>query len=229
MSEYEKNKLLMYEIVITYLLENIDIISYNPTFLNAISKLKYAIERIKFKDIELSSDILRKTILTYKAKEDLIFTIIPVTTSLNNYAKEKNNIKLKEKTRLTQSYYIRLRDTELIEQSLAIIYFAKKYFKGLGKYGITKNSIQTLNIEILKFKNTLNNKSITFASNSTNISLVDSFTVAENVLTNQIDRLVEPLNLENQEFYNDYLTIRSMKYFEESEEEEYSLEEEFEE
>ena len=229
MSENENNKLLMYELIITYLLENNDIISYNPSFSDAISKLKEAINEIKFKDIELSSDVLGKTVLANKAKEDLIFTITPVTTSLFNFAKEINNIELKVKTRLTLSHYARLRDVELLEQSLAIMHFAKKNLNGLMKYGITKNSIQALSIKILIYKNALNKKLITFASNKTTLSLSDSFTKAENVLINQMDKLVEPLNLEYEEFYNDYLSIRSMKYFEEDGEEEYSLEEEVEE
>jgi hypothetical protein len=232
MSENEKNKLLMYETVITYLQENKDIISTYPSFPDALSKLKKAINEIKIKDIELTSNVLGKTIFVNSAKEDLIFTIIPITISIYNFAKEKNNIELKEKTRLTQSYYTRLRNIELVEQSLAIEHFTKKYLHGLIKYGITKNSVLELNTKILKFKNalnTFNNNLITLSSNSKTISLIDQFAEADNVMVNQIDKLVEPLNLENEEFYKDYLAIRSMKYFEEEGEEEYSLEVEIEE
>jgi hypothetical protein len=88
MSDNEKNKLLMYKIVITFLLENKDIISYNPSFSIAISKLKDAINKIKMKDMEISSNILGKTIITSEAKEDLIFTVILVTASQNNFAKK---------------------------------------------------------------------------------------------------------------------------------------------
>jgi hypothetical protein len=216
----------MYEMVITYLQENKDIISYNSSFSYAISKLRNAIDEIKLKDRELSSDVFGKTILTNKAKEDLIFTVIPLTTSLYNFAKEKNNLELKEKTRLTQSHCARLRDIELVNQSIAIMHLAIKNFDGLGKYGITKKTVQGLNIKILKFKNALNNKLFKFASSSTALSLNAAFTEAENILINEMDKLVEPFSMENEEFYNDYLSIRSMEYFEESEEEEYSLEEE---
>jgi hypothetical protein len=227
MSDNEKNKILMYEMIITYLLENKDVISYNPSFSNAISKLKEATEEIKLKDTEIFFDVLGKTIIANKAREVLILTVIPVTASLYNFAKEKNNIELKEKTRLTRSHFARLRDFELINQSFAIMYNAKKNLYGLGKYGITKKSIQELNIKILRFKNALNNKSITFASGSTTLSLNELYYEAENILKNQLDKLVEPFSMENEEFYNDYLSIRSMEYFEETEEEEeYSLEEE---
>jgi hypothetical protein len=226
MSDSEKNRLSMYETVIMYLLENKDIISVNRSFSFTINKLRKAIDEIKIKDKELSSDTLEKTILTYNAKDELIFALVPVTAALYNFAKENGNIELKEKCRMSQSNLVRLRDNELLNKSIAMHHFALNYFSRLGKFGIRKNTLQDLNNKIEKFRNALDNKIVTFVSSNAVLSLNASFQEAERILNDQMDKLMEPFNDENEEFYDDYLSIRSMEYVEGYEDESLEIENE---
>ena len=224
MSDSEKNRMSMYETVITYLLENKDVISINRSFSHAISKLRKVIDEIKIKDKELSSDALEKTIITNEAKDDLIFALVPVTSALYNFAKESANIELKEKVRLSQSNLVRLRDNELLNKSIAVHHFAGIYISKLGKFRIKKNVLHALNQKIEKFRDALDNKIVTFVSSNAVLSLNASFQDAENILNNQLDKLMEPFSDEYEEFYDDYLSIRSMEYFEEYEDESLEME-----
>lgn len=226
MSDNEKNRLSMYETVIMYLLENKDIISVNRSFSYAITKLRKTIDEIKIKDRELSSDTLEKTILTYNAKDELVFALVPVTAALYNFAKESGNLELKEKCRMSQSTLVRLRDNELLNKSIAMHHFAVNFLTRLGKYGIKKNVLQELNNKIEKFRDALDNKIVTFVSSNAVLALNASFQDAENILNNQLDKLMEPLNDEYEEFYDDYLSIRSMEYVEEYEDESLEIENE---
>jgi hypothetical protein len=219
MGDNEKSKLTMYETVITYLLENRDIISVNRSFSHTISRLRKAIDEIKVKDRELSSDTMEKTLLAYKIKDELIFTLIPITSALYSIARETGNIELKEKTRLSQSYFIRLRDTELVNISLAIHQLAVRNSYRLGKHNITKTMVHNLKDKTEKFRDALDNKIITFVSSNAALSLKSAFQDADDILTNQMDKLMEPLSDEYEEFYDDYLAIRSNEYFEEYEDE----------
>ncbi|MCX6149199.1 MAG: hypothetical protein NTX22_01600 [Ignavibacteriales bacterium] len=224
MSDNEKNKLSMYQTVISYLNENRDIISTNRSFYYAISKLRKAMDEIKVRDKELSSDALEKTITTYNAKDELLFSLVPITTALFTFARESGNIELKEKTRISHSHLIRLRDSELANKAFAILQYAMSNLSKLNKYGVLKSTLQELNLKIESFRDALDSKIITFVSSTAALSLNASFQEAENILNNQLDKLVEPLNLEYEEFYDDYLSIRAMESFEETEEDDLILE-----
>lgn len=224
MGDNEKSKLTMYETVITYLLENRDIISINRSFSYTISKLRKAIDDIKGRDRELSSDTMEKTLFAYKLKDELILTLVPITSALYTIARETANIELKEKTRVAQSYFVRLRDMELVHISLAIHQLAVRHANRLGKHNISKNMVRDLNNKIEMFRDALDNKIITFVSSNAALSLQSAFQDAEDILVNQLDKLMEPLSDEYEEFYDDYLAIRSNEYFEDLEDERLEME-----
>lgn len=224
MNDIEKNKLTMCENIVTYLLEYRDIFSGNPSLLHAISQLRKAIDDIKMKDKELSSNTLERTLVADSARNELILALLPVSNSLFYYAKENADIGLKEKTRLSQSQLFRLKDNELIKKSTAIQFYALNNLSRLHKSGITKSLIQDLNKKTEKYKTALDSKIVSIVSNNTASSLSNSFLDAENIIQNQLDELVETYMDEYEEFYDDYLSIRTMENQEETEEEELEIE-----
>ena len=219
MNDEERKKLTMFENVITYLLENKDIILSNSLITQTIPRLRKIIDEIKLRDRELSSNTLEKTIVADYARQDLIFSILPISNSLFCFAKENADIGLKQKTRLSQSQLFRLKENELINKSSTIQYYATSILPRLHKFGITKNMIQKLNMKTEQFKNALDKKITSFVSNNTVVSLSASFLAAEKIIETQLDELVETYIDEYEEFYDEYQEIRSMENNEELEEE----------
>ncbi len=224
MSDNDKKRLSMYETVISFLMENRDIISLNRSFYYSISKLRKIVDEIKIRDKELSSDTLEKTVITYNAKDDLIFTLIPVTAALFNFAKTKNDISLKEKTRMAQSFFIRLRDVELINKATGIYQLACIHLNSLQRYKINQKVVNDLKVKLDRFSGALDNKINTFVNGNAAVALNNAFNDAEGILSNQLDKLVEQIDSVFPEFYDDYLMIRSMENIEEMEEDELEME-----
>jgi len=224
MSDNDKKRLSMYENVISFLQENRDIISLNRSFYYSLSKLKKMVDEIKIRDKELSSDTLEKTVKTYNAKDELILSLVSVTAALYNFARERNDITLKEKTRISQSFFVRLRDVELINRASGIYQIANLNSNVLQKYKVTKQAIQDLKAKLDRFSSALDTKVNSFITGDAAVALSNSFNEAESIINNQLDKLVEQFDSVFPEFYDDYLLIRSMENIEEGEEEEMEME-----
>ncbi|RJP74495.1 MAG: hypothetical protein C4539_00065 [Ignavibacteriales bacterium] len=224
MSDNDKKRLSMYENVISFLQENRDIISLNRSFYYSLSKLRKMVDEIKIRDKELSSDTLEKTVKTYNAKDELILSLVSITAALYNFARERNDITLKEKTRISQSFFVRLRDVELINRASGIYQIASLNFNALQKYKVTKELMHDLKAKLDRFSSALDTKVNSFITGDAAVALSNSFNEAESIINNQLDKLVEQFDSVFPEFYDDYLMIRSMENIEEGEEEEMEME-----
>lgn len=217
MNDIERKKLAMYESIVSYLLENRDILSTVRGFSWSLTKLRRVIDEIELKEKEISSQTLEKTIQTSKAREELILKLTPMVTSMFTYSKQIGDVYLKEKSRCTQSFLVRLRDSELIDKSNALRQLAGRHIDGLKGFGITKNFLNELEINIEQFKKSLENKITSFISSDAVESLRKLFEYADRILMEQMDKFVEQLDEEYEEFYEDYLLIRAMENTEEIE------------
>ncbi len=211
MTDLEKSKIYMYEAVVSLLLENRDIVTLIRPFHTSLNKLRRLIDEIEKKEKELSSQTLSKTIEASKAKEELIPVLSQITSALFIYAKQAGDIKLKEKTRCSNSYFVRLRDSELIDYSSAILNIANKNIASLKKFDITKSHLELLNVKLEQFKNALDNKITGIMSGETVTSITELFVEADNIVSQQMDRYVEILGEEYEEFYDEYLSTRAME------------------
>lgn len=210
MNDFEKQKLGMYESVLTLLSENRDIVSTVRAFTSNSVRLRKVMDEIRRLDRELSSEILNKTIQNASAKEELIVTLTPVIAGLFNHAKETNDLRLKEKTRLTKSNLFRMLDKELIDNAEAIRLLALTYIVQLKKYGVSPNNIHQLNDKLTAFRNTLENKVSSLISSSTVMMLSELFKKADDILT-VMDMFVESLEDEYEEFYEEYIDARDIE------------------
>jgi hypothetical protein len=210
MNDFEKQKLGMYESVLTLLSENRDIVSSVRAFTSNSFKLRKVMDEIRRLDRELSSEILNKTIQNANAKEELIVALTPVTSALFNLAKDTNDLKLKEKTRLTKSHLVRMLDKDLMDNAEAIRLLALAYVVQLKKFGISPSNVHLLTDKLAFFKNTLENKVTSLISSSTVLMLSDLFKKADGILT-VMDMFVESLEDEYEEFYEEYIDARDIE------------------
>lgn len=208
MSENEQNKIDMYEAVLSLLAENKDIISGIPSFNWAISKLRKAIDEIKREDKMISSETFNMTIQTSKIKDELIFNLVPIASALFNFAKATNNLPLKEKTRFTQSHFVRMLDKELIEKADLLILLAEKNIGKLKSYHVSNASINNVKGILSTFKSSLDSKIASLISTSALTPLTELFNESDKILSKYLDIYMENLMAENEEFYDEYLWTR---------------------
>ncbi|MGE5458020.1 MAG: hypothetical protein ACM3RX_06660 [Methanococcaceae archaeon] len=210
MHDLEKNKLGMYETVISYLAENRDVVSSVRGFNYTINKLRKIIDEIKKKDKIISSETLEKSIIYAKAKDDLVFALVPHLTALFNYARTINDVTLKSKTALSISNLMRMLDKDLLRKSESTISLSEFYLRKLSKYRITSTGISDLKTKLGSFKYSLDQKVITCLSSESVLELEALFNKADEHMT-QLDKMVELVNDEYEEFYDDYLNARDLE------------------
>lgn len=209
MNDFEKQRLGMYESVLLLLSENRDIVSSVRSFTASSTRLRKMMDEIRKVDKELSSEILDKTIQNAKAKDELIISLDPVTAALFSYAKQRNDLALKEKTRLTKSQFVRMLDKDLIDRAEGIRALALTHIVNLKKAGITPNDLMVLGDKLTAFRNTLGNKVVSLISSTKVMFLGDLFRKADDILS-VMDGFVETLEDEFEEFYDEYLEARDI-------------------
>ncbi|HEX2866738.1 MAG TPA: hypothetical protein VHO03_06835 [Ignavibacteriales bacterium] len=210
MNDVEKKKLGMYESVLTLLAENKDITTTVRSFNSTITKLRRAMDEIRRTEKALSSEILDKTILNARAKDNLITAVVPVISALFNYARQTNNIELREKTRFTQSHLVRMLDSELIKKAEGTYLLAEKYMSMARIPGLNNRALAELSDKTGVFRNTLANKVSSLIDSSTVMFMNDLFNNADAIMT-QMDKFVEQLTEEYEEFYDEYIYARDLE------------------
>lgn len=217
MSRSEKAKLELYTAILSYLNENREITCNIRAFMWSISKFRKLTEEIKCKQRELSSESMEKSLQVSKVKDDLILLLLPVISSLHNYAKETKDAALKSTTRVTYSQIVRIQDRELIEKAVMIIKLAEKYMTRTRRQEITLHTLQTLRYKVEKFRLLLEDRFFSFISSSSLLAMNSLFAEADKMLYNFIDNFVESLSEGYPEFHRNYLKVRNSQAREKSE------------
>ena len=211
MSRGEKAKLELYTAILSFLNENREITCNIRAFMWSISKFRKLTGEIKCRQRELSSESLEKSVQISKAKDDLILLLLPVISSLNNYAKETKDSVLKSTTRVTYSQIVRIQDRELIEKAIMIIKLAEKYLTRMRRQEITLHTLQNLRSKIEKFRFLLEERFFSFISNTSLIAMNNLFAESDKILYNFIDNFVESLSEGYPEFHRNYLKVRNFQ------------------
>lgn len=167
-------------------------------------------DEIRRTEKALSSEILDKTIQNTKAKDNLLVCLMPVTSALFTYARQINDISLREKTRYTQSHFVRCLESDLVNKAEIIRTLAERNLAQLKKYGIGTRELDALMSATASFRNTLANKVSSLISSDTVMLMNDRFNNADNLLT-QMDVFVEALPDEYEEFYDEYIFARDLE------------------
>lgn len=209
MSRSEKAKLELYTTILSYLNENRDVTCNIRAFMWSISKFRKLTEEIKCKQRELSSESLEKSLQVSRAKDDLILLLLPVISSLHNYAKETKDSALKSTTRVTYSQIVRIQDRELIEKAIMIAKLAEKYMSRMRRQEITLHSLQNLKYKIEKFRLILEDRFFSYISSNSLLAMNSLFSEADKMLYNFIDNFVESLSEGYPEFHRNYLKVRN--------------------
>lgn len=214
MTDNQRTKILMYESVLSYLGENKEITSTIRAFSWAINKFRRHVDEIKRKDKEISSQTLEKAVTASAMKDELIFAVAPVASALFAYARQNNDLALKQKTRLSQSYFVRLRDSELIDAVNGIYSLAEKHKKELKGKLSAGQVLDDLKEKTARFKNALDDKINSFVSSNSIEEIHELFEAADKIINQNLDSFVEALSDMYPEFREDYLYVRILENYE---------------
>lgn len=224
MNDLEKRKMLMYEDILTFLRENREVTTGIQGINSNISRLYRVMDEIRNTDKLVSSETLKRTLKTNETRELLINSLIPIISALNKFAREANDVLLKERTKLSRSNLVLYKNFELLNKATLIASLTEKYIRQLNKFGIKNSYLVSLNNQIQLFHSSINDNGV--GPESAAFILERLFKQADSFITN-IDDIIENY-IEDEIFYEEYQWLKDHDHEEALEEKEellYELEE----
>ena len=212
MNRHEQNKLTMFRATQAVLDSKSEFVESILPLKNRIVDFKQSIDEIQQRDNEYSGLTAGVTAAKNAAIDALINSEFFFANALYTFGRESGNEELKASCRMSMSDLTRLREGELEQLSSRHLQFAKTYAADLIAYGITDETISifenALNAVRHQF-DLLHNK---FAESKAERELLyQAFEKTDEILREDIDRLMEMVKGKDIEFYDTYRAARTIK------------------
>jgi hypothetical protein len=212
MNKELENKLTMYEAVSTLLGNNESIVTTVPAFVALKNDFTARVQEIHRKAIAKRDATAGKTETKQEAKDSLVSALMAIAAPMYTYARKVKNNEVKDIADVRQSKLEKLRDTELVSRATSIHTQANTIGAALEPYGVTIAMITDLDTKINNFNAALGERESGMAIRSgATTALIDLFNAADELLNEDMDRLIETLRVSNTDFYNEYFAARVIK------------------
>lgn len=212
MTKTQSNKLSMFDAVAAVLKENAAKLSGTPILETLKTEFLAKVENIRATDQLVKSASAGKTSAKDEAKEDLIEILLPLANSFYVFAKRNKNEELKALSNVTKSVLNKLRENDLVIKAATIKDALTANKAVLADFMITEAKITELANMITSFQTATETKDSGFANRvAARESLDTLFDETDDLLTDEIDGLMEVFKGSNVDFYNTYFSARVTK------------------
>ena len=207
MTDKQENMFSMFLVLHGYLSQNSAVVSSIPAFQKAYEKLGTLIQDIKDVDSGRKSIKAGKGDLKTKARNELSEAVYEAASALFTYADEKNLPDILERADHYETYYKKLRDTNLLSEAADIVKLTEGKEADLLEHGLTAEEIAEIGIKSDTLRNALVDLG-TSSGDSINAtkSVYELIGEAKDIIDKQLDRHAMRMRKSNAEFYNKYQT-----------------------
>lgn len=209
MTDKQENKRSMYIAVQKVCNTNNNVWSALPAFVTAFSEFQTTIAEI---DTQRQIQEGKTTGITQnkqKEEDEMIQATIEMAAAVYAYASKIGDNELKQKVNYTPSDLRNSRDTILKDICQTIHNEAANIIDHLADYGKTPTDLTNLQKEINDFADILAKPRTAIGTRATATSkLIELFQQADDLLKNQLDKLVVNFQTTNPIFYNKYQNAR---------------------
>ena len=212
MNDRLENKLTMYRAVETLLDNNTLKTGTIAALTPAILSFKNLIVEIENTEQERITATPGKSASKADAEENLINEAVTIAAAIKALGNVTNDQELIEIGSETKSSLARKRDTELVAAAQRIYDTASTNSAALADYGVTPAMITDLQTRIADFDGALGTRE---ESTSLRVAagqeLKNVFGQVDDVLTGQIDKMMEMFRESDTQFYNEYKNARVIR------------------
>ena len=212
MNDRLENKFTMYRAVETLMDNNAAKTGPIAALATAITNFKNLIGEIETAEQEKQTATTGKTASKGEAEAVLISEAVTIAAALKALGSVLNDKELLEAGSETKSSLYGTRDTDLITKAQLIHDFANTNAVALADYGITPAMITSLQTRITEFNSALGTREESMALRVAAGAEVEGFFKdADNILTNQMDTIMEVFRESDTQFYNEYKNARVIR------------------
>ena len=211
MNKAQENKLTMHESVDSLLNNNAEKTAEIPAFDVSITSFRADLAELKKKSLVYENATAGKSESKWSAEDDLIESLLPVASALNVIAMRNKNPELREIANVTETFLRRLRDTELVSKSKAVLAAGNENAAELVKFGITAERITDLGAKIDAYEKSIGGRESSVAERmGARQGVIELFAKVDDDLE-ELDNLMELVRTKYPDFYNEYQAARTVK------------------
>jgi hypothetical protein len=134
-----------------------------------------------------------------------------IASGIFAYASRTNNFILRDKVNYTEPELAATRQSELARISREVLSQAQQNLPALEPYGITSTETEAFRDLVARYEVAIpETRAVVSARMAAAEKLASLFNQADDLLKNQLDRLVEPMRRTAPEFYNTYQNARNV-------------------
>jgi hypothetical protein len=167
---------------------------------------------IKAKTSELNNTKVGKTAAKHAAEDELIDILVPAAHALYTIGKEKKLPDVMEQTDSTDRDVRRMRDTDLAEKADEIAKLAVRFTAELADYGFNAAKISLLRAKVDTYSQAIGLRESSVGEHSgAYVALQQLYDQADELLGDELDRLIELIRIPEPQIYDQYFALRSVK------------------
>ena len=212
MTAEQSNKFSMYSATANVMKSHIDRITGTTALAASYDRFDTMLEQITQKDKERIGKTTGKVAAKDEAEDALVMAAVIVSSGVAALARTKGNVQLKEAVHFPESRLRHARPSEQLNMAKVAYDLAKANAQDLVSYGITATMLDDLKARITAYENAVKEVVSGLAERSgARTAVSDLFVQADEVLKEELDRMMQVYRISDPEFYNDYRAARVIR------------------
>ena len=198
--------------------------SIPPALATAKGDIETLVQQIKDKGRDKREATAGKTEKKQQAEDAMILALVKVASSLYSFARRTKKSEVAAIADVTESQLRKIRDTELASMATSIHTSALANVAALADYGVTPAVLTDLQTKTAAFstpacRNALRRAGTALGDRESSVAervgagaaLGDLFDQMDELLKDELDRLIETVRESERDFYNEYFAARVIK------------------
>lgn len=209
MNRKEIDLLAMLESVTEGLDNNISLISDKQSIVDVNNKLKVNIAEIKLLKQKQAVSTKADFAIKGNRKEDMIANLLVVKAGVAAVGAEKNDVKLKTVSAVTESAIRNMRESNLVQRGHDVYEVAMTIAPELIRWNVTQEEIDNLGVSTASYLDqnpTIRN--IRAKSTQATAEMKAKLNESHSLIKDQLDTLILPFKKINPTFYGEYMNTR---------------------
>lgn len=212
MNKTQENKLTMYETVVMVLQNHEGTVAGVAPLARAKQEVSELLQRIKDKGRSKREATAGKTEAKEAARAALVRSVLQAASGLYSFGRRAPNAEAAAIADVNESRLRRMRDTELASRATSIHARCTEHLAALADYGIVAATLADLNGKIEAYASALAGREAGVAVRvGATAELSALFRQMDDLLRDELDRLVELARETNPPFYREYFAARVVK------------------
>lgn len=212
MNKVESNKMKMYRAIDTVVASHPETVNSIAPLAEAYGAFRVALGNIIQYDRQYQNSTSGATATKNVAHDQLVESALFVSKVLYSFGRKTNNEEVKASCKVTPTTLARLRDGQLEETCFRLHQFVTTFAASMNEYGITAEQLELFKTRLENYRLYIDSQQHKIAeSKAARDQLYQAFDKADEILKEDLDRLIEVVKNQNHELYITYKAARVIR------------------